>query len=47
MAEFMSGQDEAKNVFWLATPAGKMNASCSFGTSRVGPQENVRFWPYK
>ena len=43
MAEFMSGQDEAKNVFGLATPAGKMNSSCSLGTSRVGPRENFLF----
>ena len=39
MASSVSGQDESNSALWLATQAGKMELSCSLGTTRLVPQK--------
>ena len=46
MASSVSGQDESNPALWLATQAGKMVRSCSFGTTRCVPQEKFLQKPY-
>ena len=46
MASSASGQDVSKSALWLATRAGKMELSCSLGTTRRVPQETFSWKPY-
>ena len=41
-----SGQDEPNRAMWLATRAGKVETSCSLGTTRCIPQETLPRKPY-
>ena len=41
-----SGQDEPNRAMWLATRAGKVEPSCSLGTTRCIPQETLPRKPY-
>jgi len=46
MASSESGQDESNPALWLATRVGKMELSCSLGTTRRVPQEKFPRKPY-
>ena len=46
MASSASGQDVSNSTLWLDTRAGKMELSCSLGTTRRVPQEKFSRKPY-
>jgi len=46
MASSVSGQDESNPALWLVTRAGKMELSCSLGSTRRVPQEKFPQKPY-
>ena len=46
MASSASGQDEPNRALWLATRAGKMEASCPLGTTRCISQAKFPQTPY-
>ena len=46
MASSASGQGDLNRALWLATRAGKMEASCPLGTTRCIPQEKFPRKPY-
>ena len=47
MACSVSRQDESNPALWLATRAGKIELSCSLGTTRHVPQEKFPRKPHK
>ena len=46
MASSASGQDEPNRALWLATRVGKMEPSCTLGTTRCIPQAKFPQKPY-
>ena len=46
MASSASGQGDLNRALWLATRAGKMEASCPLGTTHCIPQEKFPRKPY-
>ena len=46
VASSASGQDEPNCTLWLVTRAGKMEPSCSLGTTRCIPQAKCHQKPY-
>ena len=46
MTSSVSGPDESNPALWLATRAGKMELSCTLGTTRRVPPEKFPRKPY-